>query len=497
MGSMASPKDAPSSTSLDVIIVGAGISGINAAYRVKTELPGHTYTILDARGALGGTWDFFRYPGIRSDSDLHTFGFPWRAWKAQSPIATAPEILKYLNETAKEEGIDRKIQFHHKMLSANWSSDQQAWQLEVDANGERKYFHSRFLILGTGYYSYDQGLQAEIPGLDTFKGPIAHPQFWPEDLDFKDKNIAIIGSGATAVTLLPALAKEGARHVTMVQRSPGYFVSLPQSDPITYYAAKFLPAWMAQRLNRIRFMTFAWLLFQWCRHFPNAAKNVLRKGTLAQLPKNIPYDPHFEPKYNPWEQRMCICPDGDFFKPLREGKADIATGHIETVTEHGITLKSGQKLDADIIVTATGLKVQIAGGAKISVDGSPIKINEKYIWKGTMLEDVPNAAFIIGYTNASWTLGADAAAQLIIRLLKNMEKAKQTSAVPKLENPDVLKPTPFLNLTSTYLQKAESVFPKSGDQAPWKARTNYFQDLYTAKYGDIKHGLQFSRASVE
>ncbi|KAH7042663.1 hypothetical protein B0J12DRAFT_204976 [Macrophomina phaseolina] len=481
----------------DVIIVGAGISGINAAYRIQTQLPAGTrYVILEGRDNMGGTWDLFKYPGIRSDSDLHTFGFPFRPWDEQKAIADGPSIVKYIKETAAVYGIDQHIRYRHKLVTANWSSDSQRWSLEVDANGESRRLNSSFLMMATGYYDYNEPLQTTIPGLENFKGTIVHPQFWPEDLDYSNKKMVIIGSGATAITLLPVLA-EKASHVTMLQRSPGYIVSLSTVSPLDNLARALLPSWIAHTLIRWRFLVQGYLFFHFCRAFPNAARKLIRQGTLKQLPKNVPHDPHFVPNYNPWEQRMCACPDGDFYKSLQEGRASVATGRIKTVTDRSIELENSERIDdIDIIITATGLKIQLGGGAKLFVDGQEVNPGQKFIWKGLMLQDVPNAAFVIGYTNASWTLGADATAQLVTRLIGHMRQKGMTSAVPRIGSSEDLQPIPVLNLNSTYVEKAKDVMPKAGDKGPWMPRRSYFTDIWNAKFGDINTGLQFYRVST-
>ena len=481
--------------SWDVVIIGAGISGINSAYRLQTKLPGKSYTILEARGGMGGTWDLFKYPGVRSDSDLHTFGFPWRPWQEQKSIADGDSIVKYIRETASMYGIDQHIQYHQKVVSMDWSSDEQSWALTVEANGEQKYVHAKFLILSTGYYDYLDPLPAAIPGMENFQGTVVHPQFWPEDLDYTNKKIVVIGSGATAVTLIPSLAEKAA-HVTMLQRSPSYLLAMPNPAGGSWLSS-ILPSWASSKINRLRFLIIPFLFFHFCRAFPNAARRVMRAATTRQLPPNIPHDPHFEPAYNPWEQRLCICPDGDFYRSLRRGRADVATGTIASVTRQGITLAgSGATLAADVIVTATGLKMQLAGGASVAIDGEPLHMNRKFMWKGVMMQDVPNLAFVIGYTNASWTLGADATALLLCRLLKLMEKQGVSSAAPRLEHPETLKKMPVLNLNSTYVMRALDRMPKAGDKGPWKARDNYFTDLWNAKFGDIQTGLQFYRVST-
>ena len=480
---------------LDVIIVGAGISGINAAYRLQTELPSSSYTILESRGGIGGTWDFFRYPGFRSDSDLYTFGFSWRPWNQKKYIADGESIRKYIRESAALYRIDRKVQFRHKLVSANWSSDQQAWSLLVDADGEKKYFHVRFVILSTGYYDYDEPLSTTITGIENFKGKIVHPQFWPEDFDYKDQKIVVIGSGSTAVTLIPSLA-EKASHVTMLQRSPSYLLARPSVDAFGQLISKFLPSWMSHRLTRLKFLVLNFLFIKFCGAYPQAARNLIKKATVKELPKDTPHNPHFEPRYNPWEQRLCLCPDGDFFEAMRAGKASVVTDTITTVTENGIQLASGKTLDADVIVTATGLKLKTAGGAQISVDNTPIKIGEKFLWKGVMLQDLPNMATVIGYTNASWTLGADATALFVVRLLKYLSDNGITAAMPRLEHPEKMKSTAALNLSSTYVVKGMKEIPKAGDKAPWLPRSTYFSDLWAAKFGNITDGLQLERASM-
>lgn len=485
----------PSSTDFDVIIVGAGISGINAAYRVQTELPDASYTVLEARDAMGGTWDLFRFPGIRSDSDLYTFGFPWRPWMDQKLIAEGAAIRKYIDESAAEYGIDRKVQFHHKLVSADWSSDQQSWSLQVDANGETKYYHARFVILSTGYYDYDEVLSSTIPGISDFKGTVIHPQFWPGKYDYTGQKIIVIGSGATAVTLVPVLAEKAA-HVTMLQRSPGYILSRPSVDPTASWMTKILPAWLVFSLIRAKFLIVSQLFVTFCRRFPNAARNLIRKETEKRLPENIPHDPHFHPRYNPWEQRLCLDPDAKFFKALRSGKADVATGTIKRVTATGIEMHSGQFLPADLIVTATGLKIQVGGGTSISVDHRRIDITKKFLWKGVMVQDVPNLATVIGYTNASWTLGADATAQLVCRLLKLMRDEGVTAAVPRCEDAGSMRVMPVLDLNSTYVERGKGDLPRAGSRGPWRPRKAYWRDLWEAKFGSLREGLVFERVAV-
>lgn len=479
----------------DVVIIGAGISGVNAGYRVQTELPGSKYTILEARGDMGGTWDLFRYPGIRSDSDLHTFGFAWRPWTEQKAIADGASILSYMKETAAMFGIDKHMQFKHRLISAKWSSEQQNYTLEVNAEGETKYLHCSYLIMGTGYYDYKEPLPAVIPGIERFQGPVIHPQFWSHETDYVGKKIVVIGSGATAITLLPNLAKKAER-VTMLQRSPTYVLPLPMRDPIGVLASKILPGWMVHKMLRTKFLVLGWLFYNFCQRFPNRARAILAKRTQQLLPARIKQDPHFKPAYNPWDQRMCICPDGDFFDALNGDKCDVETGNIKTIAEHGIELESGKTLDADIIITATGLNMQFAGATKFFVDGEEIHAPEKFLWKGVMLEDLPNCSILLGYPNASWTLGADAACQLTCKLINNMKETGQTSAVPRVDPKEDISIRPVLALNSTYVMRARHKMPKAGDKGPWQIRSSYFSDMWNVKFGDLLSGLQTYRVSV-
>jgi len=476
--------------SFDVVIVGAGISGLNAAYRLQSAFPNFHYTIIEARSNIGGTWDLFKYPGVRSDSDLFTFGFAWHPWEANNPIAHGPSIVKYLNGAAEKYGIKKHIKFQHRMLGADWSSTDTTWSLSVEHKGKVKSISAQFLLFGTGYYDYNTPLQTEIPGIEQFQGQVIHPQFWPEDLDYSDKKIVIIGSGATAITLLPSLAGK-AKLVTMLQRSPTYIFSLP--NEASSWLGYILPKSLHLRLKRARHLYVARWFVLFCQAFPNFSRWILSRSTSRQLPSHIPHDPHFKPRYNPWDQRLCLCPDGDFFKSLHTGRADIKTDTIYQVTSSGIELDSGDKLDADIIITATGLRLQLAGGASLTVDGMPLCFSDKYAWHGMMLQDLPNAAFLLGYVNASWTLGADATSLFVCRLLKTMQERGAKAVVPRL-NPVTdkgLQPRRLLSLNSTYMLKAQSHFPKSADRGPWLPRDNYFGDMKFAKNGSLE-GLEFS-----
>ncbi|KAJ4163592.1 hypothetical protein LMH87_005312 [Akanthomyces muscarius] len=474
---------------LDVLIVGAGISGINAAYRLQTEGPkGSRYAIFEARHSLGGTWDFFRYPGIRSDSDIYTFGFSWKPWHKPETVAQGADIKKYMTEAVQETGIDKHMRYHHRVVSADWSSQDQCWDVSYEADGEAKTLRTRFILLGTGYYDYDTPMKALIPGIDNFAGKVIHPQFWPEDYDYSDKHMVVIGSGATAVTVVPAVS-EKVQHVTMLQRSPTYIMPIPKQSPAAKWLFRLLPRFIAHRLNRTLWIVQSYIMIFFCRLFPNVARALIRAVNRRLLPKSISIDPHFSPAYKPWQQRLCASMDGDIFAALRSGKASIVTDHIETVTKDTIKLKSGAELHPDVIVTATGLGLRFAGGMKISLDGKPFDITQKFIYRAAMLQDLPNLVYVVGYENASWTLGADCAAKVLVRLVSELKAAGKTSGTPRLENPEKMEVRPLLNLGSTYLKNANSVFPKGGTGA-WAPRTTYLQDLYKATYGNLASEME-------
>ncbi|KAG4434546.1 hypothetical protein IFR05_009962 [Cadophora sp. M221] len=477
---------------VDVVIVGAGVSGINAAHRIQAQFPNLSYIILEVRDSMGGTWDLFKYPGIRSDSDLYTFGFPWRLWSSEKAIADGPAIKKYLIESAEEFGIDKKILYGHKLVSADWSSKRKVWSLDVEiVGGEKsKTVKAGFVLYGSGYYDYEQPLKTIIPGLENFKGTVVHPQFWPDDLDYSNKKIVIIGSGATAVTLLPVLAQK-AKSVTMLQRSPTYILSAPATDSGSWIR-NILPAFISHRLVRWKFMWMMFFYFQFCRAFPGLATKQIKEATEKELPSHVKQDPNFKPKYNPWEQRLCVCPDGDFYHALREDNGDVVTDTIHDVTETGILTTGGKFLDADIIITATGLKMKIAGGAQICIDGQATRISDKFIWKGAMVQDIPNTAFLLGYTNASWTLGAEASIQLMCRVMRGMMKRGGVAVVARVRPGEELQARSMMNLSSTYIKAGGGVLPKAGDKGPWLAKSNYFRDMWNAKFGDISDGLEFS-----
>lgn len=477
----------------DVVIVGAGISGINAAYRIQTRHPSKTYTIIEARDNMGGTWDLFHYPGIRSDSDIHTFGFKWRPWDSDRTILDAGSILAYLKECAAHFKIDQKIQYRHRLLEADWSSKSQMWSFVLScAEGtsvRTRILQCGWVIFASGYYDYENPLPAIIPGIENFKGKVVHPQFWPEDLDYKDKDVVIIGSGATAVTLLPSIAEE-VSHVTMLQRTPTYIVSEPEYDGFATIVRKILPKPWALKLIRWKWVMLPQLFFKFCRKFPTAGRKLIQRDAAKQLPKDVSIDPHFNPPYSPWEQRLCLCPSGDFYAAIKSRKASIVTSRIKTVTEDEILLEDAKEaLRPDIIVTATGLKLQVVGGAKLSIDGQPFQLNTKCLWRGALIQDLPNAASIMGYTNASWTLGADASMTVVSRVMNHMDAKKKTVVIPTVDGP--LEQKHLLNLNSTYITSAEDILPKAGSHGPWKPRDEYPYDVWMVRYASITKGLRY------
>ncbi|KAL5343983.1 hypothetical protein BJX70DRAFT_405184 [Aspergillus crustosus] len=487
---------------LDVLIVGAGISGINTAYRVQTELPEYRYAVLEARSNIGGTWDLFNYPGIRSDSDLHTFGFPWSPWTENRAIADGASIARYMKENTTKYGIDRHIRLGHRLLSANWSSELQNWNVTVEVTNQDKphiiHLQTTFLVLGTGYYNYNEPLNVQIPGLnENFRGHIIHPQFWPETLDYTGKKIVVIGSGATAITLIPNLAPKAAK-VTMLQRSPTYIMTLPNATATSWFH-KCIPSSLSFNLTRLWFLLSQIVVYTFCRAFPNKARSMIQSEIAKQLPSDIPVNPHFTPSYNPWDQRLCFTPDGDFFECLRSGKATIVTDYIRSVQDNHILLESGETLEADIIVTATGLKIGLAIDIDLAVDSHPVNINEYYAWQSTMLNDIPNLFFMIGYTNAPWTLGIDASAKLLVRLLNHAKKNQITSIVPYMADADSregVKDLPIWNLKASYVKAGGGRMPRCRDLGPWRGRTNYFWDLWRARWGGLQ-GLRFYRGVRE
>jgi cyclohexanone monooxygenase len=477
---------------VDVLIVGAGISGIGVAAHLTREAPQKKFAILERRRAIGGTWDLFRYPGIRSDSDMSTFGYEFRPWTESKVLADGPAIRGYVNDTAKEYKISDKIHFDRHVKTADWSSKNKVWTLTVEntETGKAEQWTANFLIGCTGYYNYDEGFQPDYPGQEKFKGQFIHPQHWPENLDYAGKKVVIIGSGATAITLVPAMAPT-AGHVTMLQRSPTYIASIPAIDPVFDKMKKVMPEKLAYKLTRDRNIAFQRLIFKLSQDNPKLIKRLLLTAIKRQVGKNVDMR-HFTPSYNPWDQRLCVVPNGDLFKTLRSGKASVETDHIERFTEKGILLKSGKELEADIVVSATGLNIQILGGTKTSVDGQPLQTNDHMMYKGVLLSDVPNAAIIVGYINASWTLKVDIAAKYLSRLINYMDANKYKVVVPKADDSQRLEDTIMGKLSSGYIARAANVLPKQGAEAPWSVTNNYLADRVELRDAQFDDGvLQF------
>ena len=474
---------------LDVLIVGAGLSGVGAAHHVQTDCPWATYAVFEARGAIGGTWDLFRYPGIRSDSDMYTLGYPFRPWTGSQAIGDGASILQYIRDTAAESGIDRTIRFHHRIVGAEWSSDTARWTITAERTdtGETVVVTTSFLVSCTGYYRYDQGYRPDFAGEDRFGGTVVHPQHWPDQLDVAEKRVVVIGSGATAVTLVPALAEQGA-HVTMLQRSPTYIASVPQRSPIAKAAQTALPARWSDPAIRWSHALMTQGMYQVSRRRPELVKRALRKGLERDLPAGYDIDTHFTPRYDPWDQRFCVVPDGDLFRAIRDGRAAVVTDHVDTFTETGIRLRSGAELPADIIVTATGLDLLFIGGMALTVDGHPVEVAERMTYKGMMLEGVPNLAIAVGYTNASWTLKADLTSDYVARLLNLMHRTGRTRAVPRNDDPGAASATPLLDLAAGYVERAKDRMPKQGNRAPWQVHQSYLRDYRSLKLSDIEDG---------
>lgn len=472
----------------DVVIIGAGLSGIGAAYRLQTRCPSKRYVILEARAASGGTWDLFRYPGVRSDSDMFTLGYPFRPWKEARAIADGPSILRYVRDTAHEFGIDRHIRYQQRVHAASWSSDEGRWLLEIkSANNESAQYTCDFLYGCTGYYRYDAGYEPDFPGASQFRGRLVHPQHWPEDLDYAGKNVVVIGSGATAVTLVPAMSQKAA-HVAMLQRSPSYILTLPMRDPVANLLRRLLPANTAHRIVRWKNVLVGLGIYQFSRRAPAFTRRLLRQAAARSLPPGYEVDKHFNPRYQPWDQRLCLVPDADLFRAVRKGRASIVTDQIETLTENGIQLRSGQQLDADIIVSATGLQMLALGAVRLTVDGKPINPGDAFVYKGVMLGNVPNFAFCVGYTNASWTLRADLASIYVCRVLKHMDRLGYRTCRPVCDSTS-LQAKPLLDLNSGYVLRAAANLPKQARKKPWFIRQNYILDLLTMKWSRIEDGI--------
>jgi monooxygenase len=476
----------------DHLIVGAGLSGIGAAKHLQDAFPDRSYAVLEARDAIGGTWDLFRYPGVRSDSDMYTLGYRFKPWTGKKAIADGADIRAYIQETARENGIDQHVLFHHKLLRADWSSDELLWRLTVERTDTGEYVEltSSFLMSTSGYYRYDEGFTPDWDGLSDYQGQLVHPQHWPEDLDYAGKRIVVIGSGATAVTLIPNLAKEAA-HVTMLQRTPTYIISQPVMDPVAHQMIKRLPSRLASKAVRGRYLAMHIGFYEFCRRRPREARMLLRRLLERQLPEDVSFDEHFKPPYEPWDQRLCLVPSGDLFQAIRSHHVDVVTDHIDRFTENGILLKSGKELEADIVVTATGLNLLAFGGAQLAVDGQEVKLPETMAYKGMMLSDIPNFVFVVGYTNASWTLKADLVCEYTVRILRHLEATGQKVVVPR-RDPGVDE-EPFLDFAAGYVLRAVDNFPKQGSRHPWKLKMNYFIDRKNLRKASIHDEvLEFS-----
>jgi cation diffusion facilitator CzcD-associated flavoprotein CzcO len=490
----------------DVLIVGAGLSGVGAACYLRQKHPRKKFAILEGRGAMGGTWDLFRYPGVRSDSDMYTLGYRFRPWQDPKAIAGGPAILNYIRETAAEFDVDKEIRYGHRVRHASWSSANTRWMVEAELQPEAKCetqseiraektvvnFTCNFLYLCTGYYDYDSGYTPDWPDVDRFSGQIVHPQKWPEDLDYQGKRVVVIGSGATAVTLVPAMA-ELAAHVTMLQRSPTYVVSRPARDIVANCLRRLLPVRAAYALTRWKNVLLGMFFYNLARSRPNVFKRMLRKKVRHELGEQ--YDiKHFTPRYNPWDQRLCLVPDSDLFKAIRDGRATVVTDQIDTFTETGLQLKSGEHLDADIIVTATGLVLKLMSGLQLVVDGAPVDLSKTIAYKGMMYSDVPNLASAFGYTNASWTLKCDLTAEYVCRLLKHMDKEGYARCTPRVHEPQLTE-EPVLDFTSGYVLRALHTLPRQGSKTPWRLHQNYVKDLSMLRFGRVDDGtMEFQAA---
>jgi cation diffusion facilitator CzcD-associated flavoprotein CzcO len=480
----------------EVLIVGAGLSGIGAGYHLQQKCPGKSYVILEGRDSIGGTWDLFRYPGIRSDSDMFTLGYSFKPWTEAKAIADGPRILNYVRETAADNGIDKKIRYHHRVKRASWSSPEARWTVEAerivgDGITEVVRFTCNFLFMCSGYYKYEEGYTPEFSGRDNFAGEIVHPQKWPDDLDYAGKRVVVIGSGATAVTLVPEMAKT-AGHVTMLQRSPTYVVSRPAQDPVANKLRARLPSKLAYLLIRWRNVLWGMYFFQLSRRQPDRVKQLILGGVRMVLGPDYDIATHFTPRYNPWDQRLCLVPDGDLFKAIMDNRASVVTNEIDSFTEKGIKLKDGSELEADIIVTATGLILQVLGGMEVSVDGSAVEFAKTLNYKGMMYSDVPNLASSFGYTNASWTLKCDLTCEYVCRLINYMDRRGYRKCMPHNVDPTITE-LPSLDFSSGYVQRSVAKMPKQGSKRPWRLYQNYALDIVTLRFGKVDDGvMQYS-----
>ena len=477
----------------DVVVVGAGLSGIGAAYRLQTECPGRSFVVLEAREVMGGTWDIFRYPGVRSDSDMFTLGYEFKPWRAEKSIADGPTILRYIHETAAEFGIEQHIRYRTKVVGADWSSEQARWTLRLETADGPRTMTCDFLYSCAGYFDYDEGYDPGFPGIESFAGRVAHPQFWPEDLEYDGKRVVVVGSGATAVTLVPAMAGDAA-HVTMLQRSPTWIGSVPQRDKVADRLRDLLPARLAHRVIRTKNIVFMLAVYNFCQRFPNRARRLLLGMNERILEDPAMVAEHFTPSYDPWDQRLCAVPDADLFRSIKRGEAEVVTDQIESFVAEGIRLASGRVLEADVVVTATGLKLIPFGGIAPSVDGQEVDLSEQFVWQGAMLTGLPNFAVCIGYSNASWTLRADLTHRLVCRVLNHLDRRHHAAAVPMPRRELVERP--LLALSSGYIQRSIDQFPRQGDRGPWRVRQNYLLDSLTTMRRGLSGSLDFTPLSA-
>jgi monooxygenase len=479
--------DARTAEHVDVLIVGAGLSGIGAAAHLVKDLPGTSYAVLERRGASGGTWDLFRYPGIRSDSDMHTLGYRFRPWRGDISLADGASILAYVRDTAREYGVDRHIRYGHRVVAADWDSTTARWTVTAEVGGGTRTITADFLWSCSGYYDYDQGYTPHFEGQDRFCGQVVHPQHWPEDLDCAGKRVVVIGSGATAVTLVPALARAGAAHVTMLQRSPTYIVSVPGRDAVKGRLTRLVGEDRSYAVTRWKNIAVQSALYRVSRRRPDLVRRVVRKTNVAQLPPGYAVDTHFRPAYDPWDQRMCLVPDGDLFAAIRDGSASVVTDRIVSFTESGLELASGEHLEADVVVTATGLNLQLFGGAELSVDGRTLKPHETMAYRAMMLSGVPNFAFTVGYTNASWTLKADLVGEYVVRVLKRMRSTGKRTVVPVRD--ETVDEVPLMDLDAGYVQRVVHTLPRQGTVAPWSLRQSYLHDALAIRTARLDDGV--------
>lgn len=476
----------------DVLIIGAGISGIGAAYRIHEKNPNLTYAVLERRARIGGTWDLNRYPGIRSDSDIFTLSYPFEPWRRPENVADGDDIREYLVQTARKHGIEEHIRFNTRVLSADWDSSTDTWTVRTDHDGDETTYRCRFLFFGTGYYNYDEPYRPDFPGLEQFSGEVIHPQHWPESLDYTGKKLVVIGSGATAVSMIPSLT-EKAGHVTMLQRSPTYILSTPRINPIVQFLRKLLPGRLGYSAARLYNTFFTVVVYAFARTFPRLSRSYVRSSAKRHLPQGYPVDTHFKPRYDPWDQRLCAILDNDFYETIADGRLDVVTDGIDHIDATGIVLRSGKRIDADIIISATGIQLQALGGVALSVDGTEVKPQDRFVYKEHMLEDIPNAAWSVGYINASWTLRVDLTARAVAKLLAYMDAHGYTHAYPHLGDKPMPE-KPAWNINAGYVQRSGHVLPKSGTHRPWNVRHNYVLDAIDHRFDRIEESMVFGRA---